>query len=193
LLFVVDLTACLSDDLATVRAEVAAYDPALVARPSLVVATKADLVSSVAARGQADGVADVVVSGLTGAGVEELERRVQQMVATAKAEAPPGEPFVVVRPGRDPYTVTRDRAGGWRVSGPRVERWVTETDMEDADAVEALQRRVIRAGVERRLQQEGAKPGDDVTIGGVTFEFQPGQPELAGRGRTQESGDADEA
>jgi GTP-binding protein len=193
LLFVVDLTADPSQDLAIIRAEVAAYDQALAGRPSLVVATKADLVSPDRARDLANGVADVVVSGLTGAGVEELERRVQEIVSTARAEGPPDEPFVVVRPGRDPYTVVRDRAGGWRVSGPRVERWVKETDMEDATEVEALQRRLIRAGVERRLQREGAKPGDDVTIESITFEFRPGPPDGADHEASQEAGDGDQA
>jgi GTP-binding protein len=78
----------------------------------------------------------------------------------------------VIRPGRDPFTVQRS-PGGWRVAGPRVERWVREVDIDDEYQVATLQRRLIRAGVERRLAEEGARPGDDVTIAGITFEFQP--------------------
>jgi GTP-binding protein len=100
---------------------------------------------------------------------------------------------VVVRPGRDPFTVKRD-GGGWRVTGQRVDRWTRDTDMDDEHQVETLQRRLIRAGVERRLEEAGARPGDDVTIGGVTFEFRPGPPPEAGEDRAREAGtDGDEA
>jgi len=185
LVYVVDLTADPAADLATVRGEIAAYDPALADRPSLTVGTKADLLDAVGACDPAP--VDVVASGLTGEGIDELERRIAELVANAKAELPAREPFVVLRPGRDPFSVSRDR-GGWRVTGPRVERWVRETNMDDEAQVATLQRRLIRAGVERRLEEEGAKPGEDVAIGGITFEFRPGPPEP-----TQEEARADEA
>jgi GTP-binding protein len=135
----------------------------------------------------------VIVSGVTGDGVAELEARIQELVEKARAELPPPEPFVVVRPGRDPFTVKRD-GSGWRVTGQRVDRWTRDTDMDDEHQVETLQRRLIRAGVERRLEEAGARPGDDVTIGGVTFEFRPGPPPEAGEDRAREAGtDGDEA
>jgi GTPase len=59
------------------------------------------------------------------------------------------------------------------VVGPQVERWVAETDLEDPRQVAALQRRLVRAGVERRLAEAGARRGDEVVIGGRTFEFIP--------------------
>ena len=191
LVHVVDLTAeDPAADLATVRAEVEAFDPELAARPSITVGTKADL----AAPGLVPTRAfDVVVSGVTGDGIPDLEARIQELVEKARAELPPPEPFVVVRPGRDPFTVQRD-GSGWRVTGQRVDRWIRETDMEDERQVEALQRRLIRAGVERRLQDAGARPGDDVTIAGVTFEFRPGPPPEASRDDDGDrGGDVDQA
>jgi GTP-binding protein len=59
------------------------------------------------------------------------------------------------------------------VAGRNVERWVAETDMDDARRVVELQRRLVRAGVERRLAELGARRGDEVTIGGQVFEFIP--------------------
>jgi GTP-binding protein len=61
----------------------------------------------------------------------------------------------------------------FRVTGPRVERWVAEVDLDDEAEVSALQRRLVRAGVERRLAEAGARRGDEVLIGGVAFDFLP--------------------
>jgi GTP-binding protein len=46
--------------------------------------------------------------------------------------------------------------------------------MDNEEAVLRLQRRLISIGVERALQEEGAKPGDEVRIGTIAFDFQPG-------------------
>jgi GTP-binding protein len=190
LAYVVDLTGEPEQDLATLRGEIHAYDPALAARPSIHVGTKLDLLSSGGSHDAAAAAVDIAVSGLTGEHVDDLERRLGELVQRAEAEQPPREPFVVIRPGRDPFTVQRS-AAGWRVSGPRVERWVREIDIDDEHQVATLQRRLIRAGVERRLTEAGARPGDDVTIAGATFEFQPdadAQTSSAqGTGRTMEN------
>jgi GTP-binding protein len=174
LAYVVDATGDASADLTTVREEVAAYDPELAARRSLIVGTKADLLEG-DGRKVAAGAVDVLASGLTGEGIERLAASLRDLVAVARAEAPPPAPYVVVRPGRDPFVVER-RGAGYRVSGPRVERWVAETDLDDERQVADLQRRLIRAGIERRLAAAGAVRGNEVTIGGVTFDFQPGPP-----------------
>ena len=79
---------------------------------------------------------------------------------------------VVVRPARVPFVVKRE-ADRFRVTGPGVERWVAEADLDDEADVAALQRRLVRAGVERRLAEAGAHRGDEVVIGQATFDFQP--------------------
>ncbi|HXF58033.1 MAG TPA: GTPase ObgE [Actinomycetota bacterium] len=186
LVYVVDLTGDPRADLETVRREVGAYDPELLGRRSVVVGTKLDLLEPRPAR-PPEGV-DLMVSGLTGEGVEELARRLGELVAAARAEEPPRRPFVVVRPGREPFTVVRE-GRRFRVSGPRVERWVAETDLEDPEQVASLQRRLVRAGVEKRLAEVGARRGDEVVIGHTVFEFLPeegldgGRKEGGGSGR----------
>jgi Obg family GTPase CgtA-like protein len=59
------------------------------------------------------------------------------------------------------------------VVGRGVERWVSETDLEDPAKVERLQRRLVKEGVERELVSAGARRGDEVLIGDVAFEFIP--------------------
>jgi len=59
------------------------------------------------------------------------------------------------------------------VVGRDVERWVADADLDDEQSVKQLQRRLAKAGVERALEAEGAKPGEEVVIGDKAFEFYP--------------------
>jgi GTP-binding protein len=160
-------------DLATLQAELAAYDPELAARPSLVVATKADLVGDPAGRAQGLGPDALVVSAMTGEGLDELIERLGLLASSAEAAEPERQPYVVLRPGRPRFTVARDDAGRWHVAGRSVERWVLETDLEDEDETAALGKRLKKEGVERKLTSLGARHGDEVEIRGRVFEFLP--------------------
>jgi GTP-binding protein len=179
LVYVVDLTGEPERDLAMVRLEVDAFDPALSERRSLVVGTKADLLPRGAALPPRF---DLAVSGLTGEGLDDLRDRIRELVAAARAEEPPRAPYVVLRPGREPFDV-RKEGDSFRVLGPRVERWVAEADLDDAREVAQLQRKLARAGVERRLAEAGARRGDEVLIGEASFEFIPDEEGKRGNGR----------
>ncbi len=172
LAMVIDLSA--SDpgsDLRAVREEVEAYDPELAARPFIVVGTKADLVEDPGRAGVSLGPAAVLVSGVTGDGVEALSVRLESLVESTPDDD--RRPLVVLRPARAPFVVRRE-GERFRVVGRSVERWVAETDFEDAGKVATLQRRLIKEGVERQLAASGAEPGDEIVIGDRAFEFIPG-------------------
>ena len=75
---------------------------------------------------------------------------------------------------------------GWLVTGEKVERWVRQTDFENDEAVGYLSDRLNKAGVEDMLRKAGAHEGDTVTIGEISFDWEPsigGDPTLAGRGQ----------
>jgi GTPase len=171
LVVVVDLSSqdALSD-LETVRAELRAYDPELAERPSLVVGTKVDLVEDPARA--ADAIRGLPVSAVTGEGLELLATQLEQVSRQGAAQVPPRAPYVVLRPGRARFTISRE-SGGWRVVGRNVERWVHETDLDDERALVALQRKLIKEGVERQLAKAGARRGDEIRISDRTFEFLP--------------------
>ncbi len=154
-------------DLRTIRAEVAAYDAALPALPSLVVVAKADLVDDVPT--VADG--QLVTSAETGKGLEELSERLAELVASAPEVE--RESRVVLRPGRERFTVQRVAERRFRVEGRTVERWVQGADLEDPRQVIDLQAKLRKAGVERRLAEEGAREGDEVLIGAQVFQYFP--------------------
>lgn len=176
LAYVVDLS---SDDpvadLNTVVKEVRAHDEDLAGRPWMVVATKRDLLDPDQARSRADVLRNLaptaVVSGLTGEGIEDLAEQLEFLVERGE-RLPQREPYVVLRPGRESFSV-REGGGRFLVEGPAVERWVAETDFDDARSVARLQERLRREGVERRLAEVGARRGDEVVIGSQAFEFIP--------------------
>lgn len=174
LVLVVDLSA--EDppkDLGVVRAEVAAYDATLAERSSIVVGTKADLVEEPAAGARALAPDALAVSAVSGEGMADVAERLGELAARAAAAEPRRRTSVVLRPGREPFTVSGDGPGRWLVAGHVVERWVRDTDLDDELQVQRLQRRLRRAGVERRLVAAGARHGEDVRIGGHVFEFLP--------------------
>ena len=115
------------------------------------------------------------VSAVTGEGLEELLARLGEMSKTAQAEEPEATPYVVLRPGRPRFTVTRE-GRGWRVKGQNVERLLLETDLDDEIQLAKFQKRLVREGIERRLAELGANPGDEVAIGDRVFEFIPDAP-----------------
>jgi GTP-binding protein len=172
LVLVVDLSspdpAC---DLATLRAELAAYDEELARRPAIVVGTKTDLVDDPAVAAASLGPDVAAISAMTGEGIDELVERLGLLAREAAAAEPPRRPTVVLRPGRPRFTVTRRSDGGWDVQGRSIERAVLETDLDDEQQVAKLQARMKKEGVDRTLAAMGARIGDDVHIRGRVFEY----------------------
>jgi GTP-binding protein len=114
---------------------------------------------------------------VTGDGIERLMLATGEVVHDIRTSAPRHEEpyeelYVYEPPDERVIAVSRTDTGGYRVSGRSVERWVIMTDMENPEAVAYLQNRLRRAGVEDALADKGARDGDDVTIGPVTFTFE---------------------
>jgi GTPase len=62
------------------------------------------------------------------------------------------------------------------VHGHRPERWIAQTNFDNDEAVGYLGDRLARLGVEDELMRLGARPGCAVTIGEVTFDWEPQTP-----------------
>jgi GTPase len=169
-------------DLAALEAELHAYDPDLAARPALVAANKVDLPEGRERLPQAEAAAArrdlpfFPISAATGEGMPALLYALADAVAEARAAQGAGASLAVtgtaVEEAEAPIEVVRE-AGGWRVLGDLPARWVAMTDLDNPEAVEYLQRRLRRAGVDDLLAEAGAKPGDDVIVGDSIFEYEP--------------------
>ncbi|MDO5737118.1 MAG: GTPase ObgE [Propionibacteriaceae bacterium] len=127
------------------------------------------------------------ISTKTGEGLNALKFAMAELVAARRASLPAPAPVQVLRPA--PVGRTRnepqfdivqkgDGDGGfvWRVRGAKPERWIRQTDFNNAEAVGYLADRLNRIGIEDKLLELGARPGDAVAIGGedaVIFDFAP--------------------
>ena len=161
-----------ADQLRVLLSELGAYRPELLERPRIVVGSKADV--------GADDDGAVRCPGAlaaTGRGVDGLLRRLAVLVQEARvaaelagADAGPGAGEVVVhRPVPEGVDVRRAGPGAWVVAGRAAERAVALSDLTDAGAQVEAVRRLRRLGVDRALTRAGARDGDEVTVGAMTF------------------------
>ena len=197
-------------DIDALEAELAAYTPTLqgdttlgdlAERPRAVVLNKIDLPD---ARELADFVRDEVerrygwpvfeVSTVTREGLRPLTFALWEMVSAYRDSQPaPAARRPVIRPvpvDESGFTIDPDGHGGFVVHGIRPERWVAQTDFANDEAVGYLGDRLARLGVEEELFKLGARPGCAVTIGEVTFDWEPQTPAgvdvpMSGRGTDQ--------
>ncbi|MBV9013279.1 MAG: GTPase ObgE [Pseudonocardiales bacterium] len=192
-------------DVDALERELAAYTPALggalASRPRLVVLNKIDvpdareLAELVRPELVARGLPVHCVSTVTTEGLRELRFALSAAVRQHRASLPAAEPTRVVlrptaveEPGFD-VTADPDCPEGFIVRGGRPERWVRQTNFDNAEAVGYLADRLARLGVEDALAAVGARAGCPVTIGQVTFDWEPSTPagaatiRLGARGR----------
>lgn len=171
-------------DIEIINAELASHAEELANRPQIMVGNKADVEGAaensarVAAWAAERELQYFAVSAVTGDGIGPLVRAVAEQVheirlAAAEYEQPEYEQEYIHVPERDrEVTIERAIDGGWSVSGAGVERLVIKTDINNEEAVAYLQHRLQKMGIEGRLLTAGARNGDTVHIGPVSFEFE---------------------
>ena len=177
-------------DIEALERELAAYIPALgtdlTTRPRIVALNKvdvpdaADLAELVRADVDRLGWPVVEISTAAHTGLRELSFLMASAVGEARASAAVVRPArVVLRPTAvddTGFTVEADPEEGFLVRGEKPERWVRQTDFVNDEAVGYLADRLARLGVEEALAEAGAVPGDMVTIGIHTFDWEPSTP-----------------
>jgi GTP-binding protein len=172
-------------DVDALEAELARYTPALggslASRPRVVVLNKIDvpdardLAELVAPDLEARGLPVFMVSTASREGLRELSFALAKVVEEDRASRIVLRPTAVDDAG---FTVVEDpeEPGGFIVRGNRPERWVRQTSFDNDEAVGYLGDRLARLGVEQALAEAGATPGCPVTIGNVTFDWEPSTP-----------------
>ena len=154
--------------------ELGRYQPELLERPRLVVGSKADVATfDLDTDTLGDGDA-LLISAVTRQGLDALLGRLGTLIGEARAAEPEPEPFVVLRPAEEGFAVVRDDDGAWRVSGRSAERVVAMADLTNVEAMEYVQHRLRKMGVERALARAGAREGDVVRIGPVELDYVEG-------------------
>ena len=147
--------------------ELEAYQPDLLQRPRIVIGSKADMASE----SDFDG---LMISSVTGAGLRELVGRLGELVREARQiEAEAGETAIVIhRPVSETVDVDRIADNEYVVHGRQALRAVRLSDLTDPDALAHAQNRLESIGVHRALRKAGAREGDIVHIGDLSFEYE---------------------
>jgi GTP-binding protein len=175
-------------DLDTIENELAAYSADLADRPRLVVLNKIDvpdgrdLADLVTPDLEARGLTVFAVSSATREGARQLSLHLAQLVAEHRRSSPVATATrIVLRPKAvdEVEFAVRASGDGFVVLGAKPLRWVRQTDFSNDEAIGYLADRLARLGVEAELAKLGAEPGSEVTIGDVTFDW---EPTLSGRG-----------
>ena len=146
--------------------ELADYQPDLLDRPRIVVGSRSDLAApDVAFTGAR-------ITAVTGDGVPALVGRMASAVAEARAHQPEPDGFIVHRPAAEGYRIEREDSGAFVVVGRQAERAVALSDLTNVEALDEAHRRLRSLGVDKALARAGARPGDEVHIGRLSFTYE---------------------
>jgi GTP-binding protein len=171
-------------DIDALEAELAEYG-GLADRPRLVVLNKIDtshgrdLADIVRSDLEERGYRVFEVSAVTREGLRPLTFALAELVEAHRAALGAPDPTrIVLRPpavDEAHFTVVPDPddPGGFVVRGIKPERWIRQTDFTNDEAVGFLADRLAKLGVEKGLEEAGARAGDPVTIGDVKFDWEP--------------------
>jgi GTP-binding protein len=170
-------------DRRVVRDELAAHDPILLERPTIVAFNKIDRPAAADAwpafrrACEEDGLPAVAISAMDGQGLIELRSMLRELLPSAEQLAAPPEPAGVVvhriEAIGDGFKVDRDNDGAFRVKGRRIERIAAQTDFNVDESAERFQRDLARLGIDAELRRAGIADGDLVRIGATELEWEP--------------------
>lgn len=173
-----------------INQELANYDPELLKRPQIVVATKMDLPNAAdnLATFKADLAKDQTldqtpqifpISAVTHQGVQQLmqltadlldqtpafdsESHDQELVAEYRAKAPSKD--------EADFTITKDEDGTWVLGGDKLIRLFKMTDLTHEESQLRFARQLRHMGVDEALRAKGIQDGDLVRIEKFVFEF----------------------
>ncbi len=157
-----------------IDAELVAWNPRLIDKPVLVVLNKLDLPNA------RESLPELrlrfpqlhAISAATHAGVRELMLDVWRAIESAPMpEIVAQEPVRIELRDPDAFTIERGDGGEFVVAGERIERLAAMTDFDTDEGMARFERVLGKMGVEKRLAELGAEPGDTVRIGAYEFTY----------------------
>ncbi|MCJ7584102.1 MAG: GTPase ObgE [Anaerolineales bacterium] len=167
-------------DFSQINTELALFDPNLAKKPQIVALNKIDQPEvqerwpEIQKELKKRGYAAMKISALARTDVHELLLK----AAGKLAETPPLEetapPMPVYRPAEDSrqFTIKREGAHEWRLSGAGIERAAAMTPWDQDGSVRRFQKLMEHLGVDEALRKAGVREGDTVHIGEYELEWQ---------------------
>lgn len=170
------------DDIHKINAELEAYNPEIAAKPQIIAANKIDLiygededpVERLRAEFEPKGIKVFPISAATKKGLKELLFAAKNML-----DELPSEPIVfekeyfpedMYKPD-EPIEVYKADEHAFVVEGPKVDRMLGYTNLDDEKGFAFFQRFMKEQGIIDRLKELGIEEGDTVYLGDLEFDF----------------------
>ena len=123
-----------------------------------------------------------MISAVTGRGIPALIGRLATLVTQTRTAEPEADGTIIIhRPLPEGFSVERIGEGEFAVVGKVAERAVALNDVTTDEAADYVQGRLRSIGVDRALAKAGARDGDTVHIGDLSFTWFRDQPEFTGQ------------
>lgn len=168
------------EDYLQVNEELRQYNERLMELPQIIVANKMDVPEAEehlkTFKEQLDNEITIApISTITKQGVQELLFKIADMLD----EIPEGETILdqeevvtyAYKKEKIPFTITRDSAGTFVLTGEELERLFKMTDFTQEESVQRFSRQLRGMGVDAELRKRGVEDGDTVRIFDFEFEF----------------------
>jgi GTP-binding protein len=156
-------------------AELADYRPELLERPRVRIGSRSDMTSPLgpdAVDEASAGFDGLCVSAVTGRGIPELIGLLRVAVEEARDEGDEPEAYAVHRPSPEGIRIVRLDNGQFEVLGRDALRAVGLSDLTNLEALDYAHERLAALGVDRALARAGARNGDIVHIGKLSFAYE---------------------
>lgn len=157
------------EQLRILQREVENYSSELMGRPSLIVGTKTDSVSSETI----EMWPHISMSSITTQNVRQVINSLAQAVGEARQLEPDHEATIIMRPDPEHSWVEKITDNEFRVHGRGAERVVALNDVTTPEALNYIDGRLAKLGVPKLLTRAGVVEGDVVWIAQFSFEFVP--------------------
>lgn len=177
------------EDYQKINAELAEYDPDLLKRPQIIVASKMDMPKAADNLAQfAEKLATdttlskrpeiLAISSVTHQGLEELMQKTAKLLeetpafeTVAAKKMNEAKVYEFETTEEKPFEITRDPDTTWVLSGAKLEKLFKMTNLDHEESMMRFARQLRGMGVDDALRAKGARNGDLVRIGSFTFEF----------------------
>ena len=173
------------EDIEAINEELSKYSEELVKRPTIIVANKLDVLPAEEREAVLKKLRDkyepdikvMAISAATGEGVKELLNAAFELLKDAPDEILEFNSEISLeeytsRVEELPYTVEKgDEEGIFLVEGPRIEKMLGYTNLEDDKGFKFFQDFMVKNGIIDELKALGIQEGDEVRLYGWSFEY----------------------
>jgi GTP-binding protein len=161
-------------DKSTIEHELAAWNPALIERPVILVVSKLDLPDAQERLTELRSHFPEIrgISSATGEGVRELVYAAWKVIQeTPLPEIAIPEPVKIHLSPKEAFHIEKEDEGVFVVSGERVERLSAMTNFDSDEGLGRFEQTLAKMGVDKKLREMGAVEGDTIRIGQNEFTY----------------------